>query len=149
MGAEVCRQAEICDKRGNIHVYLFIYIQWAHICTGFSVRGKTAHTPHHIVAHTQKFHCACFLPEQVAVSRELPVHRLCSRTQIGSARISDHCNLMILSFTSDQKHQPTQWKHKCCSVKHVNILKMQVLQLHRLVIELFSWYQSTPKAHFL
>lgn len=77
--------------------YIFIYIclVGSYMHRAFSQR-KTAHTPHHFVAHTQKFHCACFLPEQVTVSRELPVHRLCSRTQIGSTRISDHCNLVNL-----------------------------------------------------
>lgn len=89
MGAGLCCQPEICDKRADMR----IYIMRAHVHR-ILIQRKMDHSPHHFI---DVLHYACpLLPEQITVSRELPVHRLGSRTQIGSARISDHCNLVFL-----------------------------------------------------
>lgn len=38
--------------------------KWTHVHIVSSQR-KAAHTPQHFIDHTQIFHCACPLPEQV------------------------------------------------------------------------------------
>lgn len=115
-----------------------------------SSQRKAAHTPHCFTDHTQMFHCACPLPEQVTVSREWPVHRFGSMTQIGSARISDHCNLVFLCLSPVIRNiKQHNGNTNIVLSSTLAFKKCRFLQLHGLIIELFSWYQSAPKAHFL